>query len=47
MTADLTRIRARIQALRAMTTDRGCTPAEALAAATKAAELLAAHSGGG
>ena len=43
MTADLTRIRARIQALRAMTTDRGCTPAEALAAATKAAELLAAH----
>lgn len=43
MTADLTRIRARIQALRAMTTDRGCTEAEALAAAAKAAELLAQH----
>ncbi|MEN2980290.1 DUF2786 domain-containing protein [Tistrella bauzanensis] len=40
---DLARIRARIQALRAMTVDRGCTEAEAIAAAVKAAELLSTH----
>lgn len=34
---------ARIQALRARTTDRGCTPQEAVAAAAKAAELLERH----
>jgi hypothetical protein len=40
---DLSKIRARLQALRNMTVDRGCTEAEALAAAAKAAELLAAN----
>lgn len=34
---------ARIQALRARTTDRGCTPQEAMAAAAKTAELLERH----
>ena len=34
---------ARIQALRARTTDRGCTPQEAIAAAAKATELLERH----
>ena len=34
---------ARIQALRARTTDHGCTPPEAIAAAAKAAELLERH----
>lgn len=35
---------ARIQALRAKTTDRGCTEQEAMAAAAKVAELLDRHS---
>ncbi|WP_276200383.1 DUF2786 domain-containing protein [Chelatococcus sp. XZ-Ab1] len=43
MKADLVKIRARLQALRNMTTANGCTEAEALAAAEKAAELLAAN----
>ena len=34
---------ARIQALRARTVDRGCTPQEAIAAVTKVAELLERH----
>ena len=34
---------ARIQALRARTTDRGCTPHEAMAAVAKVAELLERH----
>ncbi len=34
---------ARIQALHARTTDRGCTPQEAMTAAAKAAELLDGH----
>lgn len=38
--ADLDRLIARIQALRAKTVDQGCTEAEALAAAEKVAELL-------
>ena len=38
--ADLDRVLARIQALRAKTVDRGCTEQEALAAAGKVAELL-------
>ena len=43
MTADLAaldRLKARIQGLRAKTTDNGCTEAEALSAAAKVAELL-------
>lgn len=42
--SDVAKIRARLAALRAMTVDRGCTEAEAAAAAEKAAEMLAAHS---
>jgi Protein of unknown function (DUF2786) len=38
--ADLDRVLARIQALRAKTVDRGCTEEEAIAAARKVAELL-------
>ena len=38
--AALDRLKARIQALRAKTTDNGCTEAEALSAAAKVAELL-------
>lgn len=38
--ADLDRVLARIQALRAKTVDRGCTEQEAIAAAGKVAELL-------
>ncbi len=38
--ADLDRVLARIQALRAKTVDRGCTEAEAMTAAGKVAELL-------
>ncbi len=38
--ADLDRLIARIQALRAKTVEQGCTEAEALAAAEKVAELL-------
>lgn len=38
--ADLDRVLARIQALRAKTVDRGCTEAEAMIAAGKVAELL-------
>ena len=38
--ADLDRVLARIQALRAKTVDRGCTEAEAITAAGKVAELL-------
>jgi hypothetical protein len=38
--AALDRLKARIQALRAMTTANGCTEAEALSAAAKVAELL-------
>ncbi|MBO9543559.1 DUF2786 domain-containing protein [Caulobacter sp.] len=37
---DLDRLKARIQGLRAKTTDNGCTEAEALSAAAKVAELL-------
>ena len=37
------KLRARIQALRAKTTDNGCTEDEALAAAAKVAELLDRH----
>lgn len=40
---DLSKIKARIKALREMTTGQGCTEAEALAAAEKAAELLSRH----
>ncbi|MFG1409488.1 DUF2786 domain-containing protein [Xanthobacter sp. VTT E-85241] len=40
---DLAKLRARLQALRNKTTANGCTEAEALAAAEKAAELLSAH----
>jgi len=40
---DLSRIRARLEALRNMTVDNGCTEAEALAAASKMADLLARH----
>lgn len=42
MKPDLSKLRARLQALRNMTTANGCTEAEAMAAAEKAAELLAA-----
>ena len=38
--AALDKLKTRIQALRAKTTDNGCTEAEALSAATKVAELL-------
>lgn len=38
--AELARIKARIRALAAKTTDRGCSEAEALAAAAKVGELL-------
>ena len=41
--AALEKLKARIQALRAMTMDNGCTEAEALAAAAKVAELLDRH----
>lgn len=42
MSHDLSKLRAKLHALRAKTTANGCTEAEALAAAEKAAELLAA-----
>lgn len=42
MNRDLSKLRQRLAALRNMTTANGCTEAEALAAAEKAAELLAA-----
>lgn len=38
---DLSKLKARLEALRRMTTANGCTEAEALTAAAKAAELLA------
>lgn len=41
MTRDLSKLRQRLAALRGKTTANGCTEAEALAAAEKAAELLA------
>lgn len=41
MTRDLSKLRQRLAALRTKTTANGCTEAEALAAAEKAAELLA------
>lgn len=41
--AELDRLRARIQALRAKTVEQGCTEQEALAAAAKVAELLDRH----
>jgi hypothetical protein len=41
--AALEKLKLRIQALRAMTMDNGCTEAEALAAAAKVAELLDRH----
>jgi len=41
--AGLDKVLARIQALRAKTVDRGCTEAEAIAAAAKIAELLDRH----
>lgn len=41
--ADLDRLKARIQALRAKTTENGCTEQEALAAAAKVADLLDQH----
>ncbi len=41
--ADIDRVIQRIQALRARTADRGCTEAEAMAAAAKVSELLARH----
>jgi len=41
--AELDRLRARIQALRAKTVEQGCTEEEALAAAEKVAELLDRH----
>lgn len=40
---DLSEIRRRIAQLRQMTVERGCTEAEALAAAAKVAELMARH----
>lgn len=43
MTAATDALLARIQALRARTTERGCTEAEAMAAAAKVAELLDRH----
>ena len=42
-TADIDRVIQRIQALRARTVDRGCTEAEAIAAAAKVSELLDRH----
>ena len=42
-TAEIDRVIQRIQALRARTADRGCTEAEAMAAAAKVSELLARH----
>jgi Protein of unknown function (DUF2786) len=42
-TADIDRVIQRIQALRARTVDRGCTEAEAMAAAAKVSELLDRH----
>jgi hypothetical protein len=42
-TADIDRVIQRIRALRAKTIDRGCTEAEAMAAATKVSELLDRH----
>ena len=41
--ADIDRLKARIQALRAKTVENGCTEQEALAAAAKVAELLDQH----
>lgn len=41
--ADLDKIRARLIALRAKTLENGCTEAEAIAAAEKAAELMDSH----
>ncbi|MCX5497301.1 DUF2786 domain-containing protein [Kaistia dalseonensis] len=41
--SDLAKIRAKLAALRAKTTANGCTEAEAIAAAEKAAELMASH----
>ena len=41
--SDLAKIRAKLAALRAKTVENGCTEAEALAAAEKAAELMDAH----
>ena len=41
--AEIDRVIQRIHALRARTTDRGCTEAEAMAAAAKVSELLARH----
>jgi hypothetical protein len=41
--ADIDRVIQRIQALRTRTADRGCTEAEAMAAAAKVSELLARH----
>ena len=40
---DLDKLKARIQALRAKTTDQGCTEQEAISAAAKVAELLDRH----
>ena len=40
---DLAKIRAKLAALRAKTTANGCTEAEAIAAAEKAAELMSSH----
>lgn len=40
MSIDRTKLRGRIEALRGRTTDRGCTEAEAMAAAEKVSELL-------
>jgi hypothetical protein len=42
-TSDIDRVIQRIQALRAKTVDRGCTEAEAMAAAAKVSELLDRH----
>ena len=41
--ADIDRLKARIQALRAKTVENGCTEQEALAAAAKVADLLDQH----
>lgn len=41
--AEIDRVIQRIQSLRAKTADRGCTEAEAIAAAAKVSELLARH----
>jgi hypothetical protein len=42
-TTDIDRVIQRIQALRARTVDRGCTEAEAMAAAAKVSDLLGRH----